>query len=260
MLRPGAARPPLPCEAMSGSSRGTPGAAPVRGVLLDVGGVMLVPDPDAIAEVTRRFGGGAIADRIIRAHYAAMATADDGLAFSWPTYHHHLAAGCAVPRTGLGDATMALQAAFASTNLWRTPLDGAREALRRLSGGGLRIAIVSNSDGTVEKALALAGVCQVGPGPGVEVDLIIDSHLVGAAKPDPAIFALALDALGMGADEVVHVGDTRFADIAGAEAAGILPLHLDPYDDCPQPDGHAHVQHLADVVDRVLPGAPPPPR
>ncbi len=238
---------------MSGSPGGASDRSAVRGVLLDVGGVMLVPDPATIGEVTRRYGGDDTAHRIIRAHYAAMAAADDGVAFSWPTYHRHLAAGCAVPGPGLGDAAMALRAAFASTNLWRAPLDGAREALARLAAGGLAIAIVSNSDGTVEKALAMTGLCQVGPGPGVQVDLVIDSHLVGAAKPDPAIFALALDALGLAPGEVVHVGDTRFADIAGASAAGIAALHLDPYDDCPQPDGHAHVQRLADVVDRVLP-------
>ncbi len=82
---------------------------------------------------------------------------------------------------------------------------------------------------------------------------MLDSHLVGAAKPDPAIFTLALDGLGLDAEQVVHIGDTRFADVAGARAAGIRPLHVDPYGDCGRPAGHEHVRSLADAVDRVQP-------
>jgi putative hydrolase of the HAD superfamily len=237
---------------MSGSPGAMTARAEVRGVLLDVGGVLLVPDPVTVSEVTGRHGGHGTTDRVIRAHYAAMAAADDGVRFTWPVYYRRLAAGCAVPAGSLDAAALALRAAYTATNVWRTSLPGVRAALTRLAELGYRIAIVSNSDGTVEKALAAATVCQVGPGPGVEVDLVLDSHLVGAAKPDPAIFTLALEGLGLGPEQVVHIGDTRFADVAGARAAGIRPLHVDPYGDCGQPAGHEHVRSLADAVDRAL--------
>lgn len=243
---------PLPCGAMSRSPDTTAGGAPVRGVLLDVGGVLLVPDPVTVGEVTRGHGGQGTTERVIRAHYAAMAAADDGVRFTWPVYYRRLAEGCAVPTRSVEAAAVALRTAYTATNVWRTSLPGARAALTRLAEHGHRIAIVSNSDGTVEKALAAATLCQVGPGPGVEVDLVLDSHLVGAAKPDPAIFVLALEGLGLGPGQVVHVGDTLFADVAGARAAGIRPLHVDPYGDCRQPAGHEHVRDLADAVNRVL--------
>jgi putative hydrolase of the HAD superfamily len=56
---------------------------------------------------------------------------------------------------------------------------------------------------------------------------VVTSAGSGVRKPDPAIFAAALELAGCGADEAVHVGDTVAEDIAGAEAAGIRALLLD---------------------------------
>jgi phosphoglycolate phosphatase-like HAD superfamily hydrolase len=44
-----------------------------------------------------------------------------------------------------------------------TPAPGVREQLQRLVDAGLQLGVVSNSDGTIEKSLREAGVCQVGP-------------------------------------------------------------------------------------------------
>jgi putative hydrolase of the HAD superfamily len=80
---------------------------------------------------------------------------------------------------------------------------------------------------------------------------VIDSAVVGVSKPDPRIFALALDALGLpGADRgaIVHVGDSLRYDVAGALAAGVRPLHLDPHGFCPAPVGHEHLRRLADLL------------
>jgi putative hydrolase of the HAD superfamily len=72
--------------------------------------------------------------------------------------------------------------------------------------------------------------------------------VVGVAKPDPRIFGLALDSLGVEASEnVLHVGDSLRYDVTGALAAGLRPVHLDPYGFCPDPDGHEHVRSLLDV-------------
>ena len=73
-----------------------------------------------------------------------------------------------------------------------------------------------------------SGLLQVGPGPGVEVAAIIDSGAVGVAKPDPAIFALALDVAGTTAERAIHVGDAYQYDVRGARAAGVRPLLVDP--------------------------------
>ena len=86
---------------------------------------------------------------------------------------------------------------------------------------------------------------------GIEVGVVVDSAVVGIAKPDPGIFAIALDALAVPAGRratVIHVGDALRYDVAGALAAGIIPVHLDPFGDCQAPEGHHHIRHLADLI------------
>ena len=56
-------------------------------------------------------------------------------------------------------------------------------------------------------------------------DTIIISGDVSVKKPDPAIFAFALEQTGLSKDEVIYVGDTN-EDVDGAFAAGIRPILL----------------------------------
>jgi len=54
---------------------------------------------------------------------------------------------------------------------------------------------------------------------------------VGIEKPDPRIFRIALDALRVAAERALYVGDIRCVDEAGARAAGMHFVLLDPYGD-----------------------------
>jgi putative hydrolase of the HAD superfamily len=49
-------------------------------------------------------------------------------------------------------------------------------------------------------------------------------------------------------NRVVHVGDSLRYDVTGAIAAGVRPVHLDPYGYCPAPEGHEHIRRLADLA------------
>jgi putative hydrolase of the HAD superfamily len=136
---------------------------------------------------------------------------------------------------------------FDRGDVWTREVDGVREALHALRALGVQLAVVSNADGTVERQLRDDGVGQVGPGAGVEFAIVLDSRAVGVAKPDPAIFRLALDALGTAPEHTLHIGDTPAADVDGARAAGIHPVLVDPFDhhadlDC------VRVRHLDDLV------------
>ena len=61
---------------------------------------------------------------------------------------------------------------------------------------------------------------------------IVISGEHGVAKPDPAIFRIALDRLGLSPEElshprnVWHVGDNPHTDVAGAKAAGLTAIWL----------------------------------
>ncbi len=113
--------------------------------------------------------------------------------------------------------------------LWSMVMPGVPEALERLRGQGLRLAVVSNADGTIEEALVEAGLAH-------HFDVIVDSHLVGFEKPDPGIFEVALGRAGAEASRALHVGDLYDADVLGARAAGLHAILLDPYGDWPELD------------------------
>ena len=94
----------------------------------------------------------------------------------------------------------------------------ARPALDWARCRGLVTAVVSNGDCSLEALLA---------GAGLDVDVVVDSATAGAAKPDPAIFAIALRRLGVDAADALHVGDDEATDGDGARAAGIEVVILD---------------------------------
>jgi FMN phosphatase YigB (HAD superfamily) len=90
---------------------------------------------------------------------------------------------------------------------------------------------VSNAYGQIEEVLARE-VCQVGPGEHVEMRCIVDSHLVGVAKPDPTIFDHALAHFdGFDRARIAYVGDSVTMDIAAARGAGLHAVLIDPYGD-----------------------------
>jgi putative hydrolase of the HAD superfamily len=120
------------------------------------------------------------------------------------------------------------------------------EALARLRDRGLRLVVVSNSDGTVERSLIEANLRPF-------LATVVDSAIAGFEKPDPRIFEAALSHSGARRETTVHVGDLYHADVAGARGAGIHAVLLDPYDDWRVED----VERLPDlwtVADRLLPG------
>jgi HAD superfamily hydrolase (TIGR01549 family) len=116
-----------------------------------------------------------------------------------------------------------------SHRLWRWLLPGVPEALACFRELGLALVVVSNSDGTVERGLRDAGLRPF-------FSAVVDSALVGFEKPDPRIFEHALEISGREACRVLHVGDLFAADVAGARAAGIHALLLDPFGDWRQAD------------------------
>ena len=222
-------------------------------ILLDVGGVFYLPDPDRIVAAARRHELEVDADALPRAHFTACASMtqfDEGDAAIWTEYQRSYARSLGIPRDREDDAIDVLMTEFAIAGMWRWIIPGSVAALGRLAALGLPMAIVSNSDGTAAIRLREDEICQVGPGPGVELHAIVDSGLVGVAKPDPAIFRIALEALGVDAARTIYVGDTPAADVVGARAAGIEPVLLDPYDLCAHV-ACTRVASLADVVDLV---------
>jgi putative hydrolase of the HAD superfamily len=216
-------------------------------VLLDAGGVFVVPHPELLAAALRPFGGGQDHDELVATHYSAMAAADSLTGFDWATYQQTLLLGCGIDPGAHDECTAAMIASAAATPWWSYPLPGAVDGLRALARK-VPVGIVSNADGTVARLLADLAICQIGDGSGVPVRCVVDSAVVGVAKPDPGIFTTALEVLDLPADRIAYVGDTLAYDVAGARAAGLHPVHLDPYRLCALPTDHDHIAALGELL------------
>jgi putative hydrolase of the HAD superfamily len=78
---------------------------------------------------------------------------------------------------------------------------------------GVELAVVANFDLTLRQRLDQLGV-------GPLLSAVVTPADVGTAKPDPIIFELALERLGVAAERALHIGDGP-ADEEGAGAAGM---------------------------------------
>jgi putative hydrolase of the HAD superfamily len=205
-----------------------------KAVLLDVGGILIVPNHDRILAAFARGGFTPTID-LNRAHYAGAVqlteerVRDVEWPLYWTSYLDAYITECGVPDELREEVHQHLDSEFALSELWMQVADGAHEGLRALQATGVRLGIISNADGTVEQMLQRLELVQLGPGPGVEVEVLLDSTVVGIAKPDPRIFDLALAEMGIEASDAWYVGDMPGFDVVGARAAGLRPFILDPF-------------------------------
>lgn len=109
--------------------------------------------------------------------------------------------------------------------------------LRALRELGLALGIVSNFDA---RLWALCDELELTPW----FRSIVISSRAGAAKPDPAIFRLALRRLDAEPRSALHVGDSYNADVLGAMAVGMQALWLQRR----RPSGGLRIATLHEVV------------
>jgi putative hydrolase of the HAD superfamily len=219
----------------------------VDAVLFDAGGVLVVPDPTVLGPLLAPYGGALDPAVHHRAHYVAMRAHDLHDDEGWHEYHLGYVTSAGVPSGELDHALPVFRDTFNSW-LWRHPNTGAADVLRELVARGVPIGVVSNASGQIESVLRRVAVCQVGDGEGACVRCVVDSHVVGVSKPDPAIFGPALEPLGVPADRVAYVGDSIRYDVGAARAGGLVPVLLDPYT-AGNGDGHHHIRSLRELLD-----------
>lgn len=217
-------------------------------VSLDVGGVLVVPDHGILGAALDRLGVAHDRSRFGVGHYLAMAAMD--LATSDPEdftdYLWGFVAAVAVPEADRRRAHDTLVEVL-RTPVWCQPVPGARLGLRALGEAGVRLAVTSNSDGTVADLLRRHEWVQVGEGPGASVEVITDSGIVGVGKPDQRVFQATIDGLGLPPERILHVGDSVHYDVEGGAAVGLQTVHMDPFDLCSS-TAHAHVRALGELL------------
>ncbi len=93
-------------------------------------------------------------------------------------------------------------------------LPHAREVLEELAAR-LPLALLTNGISAVQRGrIERSGI-------GGFFRAVVISEEVGLAKPDPRIFRLAVDGMGLSAGEVLCVGDSPASDIRGGRLAGL---------------------------------------
>jgi putative hydrolase of the HAD superfamily len=98
--------------------------------------------------------------------------------------------------------------------------DDVLPTLELLEMAGVRLGVVSNFEEWLERLLEALGVTRY-----FEVRVI--SGVEGVEKPDPKIFRLALDRMGVEPEEAAFVGDSVQFDVEPATAVGMRGVLLD---------------------------------
>ena len=136
---------------------------------------------------------------------------------AWRDYFRILLTRVGTPPGWTEGIVDTLWEAHGRVGLWTVAIDGAVAAVRALKAAGYRAGVVSNAEGRVARDLDTAGFAGL-------FETVVDSHLVGVEKPDPAIFAIAIERMSADPASTVFVGDVPAVDVAGALSAGLIPV------------------------------------
>ena len=231
-------------------------AALVRDVdllCLDAGNTVIFLDHARLAELVRRAGLEVSAEVLIRTEGEAKVLAETGglVDVVWKFRDRPGASGW-----GKMVGTIALLAGLDESmvpplldiawphheakNLWWKVPEGMGAALDSMRRSGVKVAIISNSEGMLDRLFTELDVLQ-------HFDLVVDSGKVGVEKPDPRIFQIALERFNVAPGRALHLGDMFATDILGARAAGIRHALIDPFEH--YAGRHAEIPRVPGVVE-----------
>jgi putative hydrolase of the HAD superfamily len=207
----------------------------------------------ALAEVHRRHAGGSAFEIFERHHariledlhhdvLAGRRTLDDARRERFRRVFE--AVGIALSDADTERVAAAYRAGYVPS--WR-PVPGAADLVAAVRAHA-RIGVVSNN--LIEETRDKLAFCELA----ALVDVVVVSGDEGIAKPDPRIFEITLDRLGVTAQDAVMVGDSWAADITGASRAGIRAIWFNPRRAAvpPEPPGVAVIESLT-PLSAVLP-------
>jgi FMN phosphatase YigB (HAD superfamily) len=137
--------------------------------------------------------------------------------------------------------------------LGRLGMEARREVLDRI-----RIGVVSDWGSNLRGILAGLGLDR-------HLDFVLPSGAVGVAKPNPAFYRMALEAVDVAARQALMVGDSYRADVRGAWSAGMDAVWLDRHEgisitppDEPMPTDVRRIRSLDELPTIVREGGPLP--
>lgn len=209
-------------------------ATGLRTVFFDVGNTLLYPSP-SVSEVCRAVlqDAGHTHDLsliesympLVDAYYEERYAEDDAF---WTDEERTTSVWIGMysllcRKLGIEDEAVAIARRvydeFGRPDRWAL-YDDVRPAFERLRERGITIGIISNWDSRLVRILGGLGLGDI-------LSDIVSSADVGLHKPDPRIFELACDRIGVSPHEAAHVGDHHYADYLGASALGMRAVLID---------------------------------
>jgi putative hydrolase of the HAD superfamily len=214
-------------------------------VLLDAGGVLLDLDYAYLRRLLEARHCAATeaqlshAESLARTQIDRTVRAGGRVRDSWRDYFRLILAQASLPASEHDAVIDSLWDAHQRVGLWTVATPDGPAIVAELKRRGLRLGVVSNAEGLVARDLDRAGYQGM-------FETVVDSHLVGVEKPDPAIFAIALERMTLRPEAALFVGDVPSVDVAGARAAGLAPILLDRHD--LYPDVTPRLRALSDLL------------
>lgn len=139
----------------------------------------------------------------------------------WNLYFQTIFGHCGITDAALVESVLVdLRKIHKTSNLWEVVPPDVPEALKSLKGR-YRMSVISNANGTVREKLRRVGLLDF-------FETVIDSGEEGVEKPDPRIFHAAVKRTGAAMERSLYIGDMYHIDVAGARAAGMDVVLLDP--------------------------------
>ena len=164
----------------------------------------------------------------------------------WHAYWAGALAAAGAPADRLDPLTQVVLEVTRPASSWTRLAPATCGVLTSLAESGLKLAIISNSSGTLEGHLRSLDLRR-------HFSFVIDSHHAGVEKPHPDIFRLALERAGAApAADALYVGDVYAIDVLGARGAGLRALLLDPegqWDESLAPPGEPPCHTLSSLED-----------
>lgn len=122
------------------------------------------------------------------------------------------------------------------------PFDDVEPLLETLRCSGIRLAVISNWDVSLHKALDRFGLAPY-------FELAVASLEEGVEKPEVELFHITLQRLGVDPAEAIHVGDDPLDDLCGAKNAGMRGYLIDRSRDTSIPPFLARLTDLATYLE-----------
>jgi putative hydrolase of the HAD superfamily len=221
----------------------------IRAVFFDAGHTLLLPDYNVYEEILSKYRVRVERDYLLRKEAEARHVYDELILSgrredAWVIYYSRFLELLGVDKENIPKIIEEVRERNRrGLGIWIKKNDGVDEVLMELKGRGLKLGVISNSDGRVEDILRFNGILK-------HFDVVLDSGRIGIEKPDERIFHLATDRVKVKPGESLYVGDYYSVDYLGAQKAGLIPVLYDPLDvyrefDC------IRIRNLLDIVKMV---------